>query len=111
MKLDDLSLVLDVPVQIAVELGRTSLPIGDVCQLGAGSVVELGKAAGDALDLLVNGKLVARGEAVVVGEKYGIRITEVISPSAGVGLIQTATAGTPAANGGAQASGGASHVA
>ncbi len=75
---DDLSLVLDVPVQVTVELGRRSLPIGDLLQLGPGAVIELGKAAGESLDLLVNGKLVARGEAVVIGEKYGIRITEVI---------------------------------
>lgn len=77
--IDDLSLVLDVPVQVTVELGRKTLPIGELLQLGAGAVVELGKAAGESLDLLVNGKLVARGEAVVVGEKYGIRITEVVS--------------------------------
>ncbi len=73
--IDDLSLVLDVPVQVTVELGRKTLPIGELLQLGAGAVVELGKAAGESLDLLVNGKLVARGEAVVIGEKYGIRIT------------------------------------
>lgn len=77
-KLDDFSLVLDVPVQVSVELGRKMVPIGEVVQLGPGAVLELGKAAGESLDLLVNGKLVARGEAVVVGEKYGIRITEVI---------------------------------
>ncbi len=72
------ALLLDVPVQVSVELGRRTVPIGDVVQLGPGSVVELGKAAGESLDVLVNGKLVARGEAVVVGEKYGIRIVEVI---------------------------------
>jgi flagellar motor switch protein FliN/FliY len=77
--LDDLSLVLDVPVQVTVELGRRTLPIGDLLHLGPGAVIELGKAAGESLDVLVNGKLVARGEAVVVGEKYGIRITEVVS--------------------------------
>jgi flagellar motor switch protein FliN/FliY len=87
---DDLSLVLDVPVQVTVELGRRTLPIGDLLQLGPGAVIELGKAAGESLDLLVNGKLVARGEAVVVGEKYGIRITEVIG----------AGDATPAANDG-----------
>lgn len=76
---DDLALVLDVPVQVSVELGRKTLPIGDLIHLGPGAVIELGKAAGESLDLLVNGKLVARGEAVVVGEKYGIRITEVMS--------------------------------
>lgn len=72
------ALLLDVPVQVSVELGRRTVPIGDVVQLGPGSVIELGKAAGESLDVLVNGKLVARGEAVVVGEKYGIRIVEVI---------------------------------
>ena len=88
---DDLGLLLDVPVKVSVELGRRSLPIGDVVQLGPGAVIELGKAAGESLDVLVNGKLVARGEAVVVGEKYGIRITEVMTQQ----LIAT---GTPAAN-------------
>lgn len=80
-KFDDFNLVLDVPVQVSVELGRKTVPIGDVVQLGPGAVVELGKAAGESLDLLVNGKLVARGEAVVVGEKYGIRIVEVVRNS------------------------------
>lgn len=75
---DEFNLVLDIPVQVSVELGRKTVPIGDVVQLGPGSVVELGKAAGESLDLFVNGKLVAKGEAVVVGEKYGIRIVEVV---------------------------------
>jgi flagellar motor switch protein FliN/FliY len=75
---EQFGLLLDVPVQVSVELGRRTVPIGDVVQLGPGSVIELGKAAGESLDVLVNGKLVARGEAVVVGEKYGIRIVEVI---------------------------------
>jgi flagellar motor switch protein FliN/FliY len=76
---EELNMVLDVPVEVSVELGRRTIPISDVVQLGPGSVVELGKAAGENLDILVNGKLVARGEAVVVGEKYGIRITEVLN--------------------------------
>lgn len=80
--IDDLSLVLDVPVQVTVELGRKTIPIGVLMQLGPGAVIELGKAAGESLDVLVNGKLVARGEAVVVGEKYGIRITEVVNGDA-----------------------------
>jgi flagellar motor switch protein FliN/FliY len=75
---EQFGLLLDVPVQVTVELGRRTVPIGDVVQLGPGSVIELGKAAGESLDILVNGKLVARGEAVVVGEKYGVRIVEVI---------------------------------
>lgn len=78
----DMSLVLDVPVEVSVQLGTRTIPVADVLNLGPGSVVELGKAAGESLDILVNGKLVARGEAVVVGEKYGVRITEVISNNA-----------------------------
>ncbi len=78
---DDLSLVLDVPVQLSVELGKRTIPIAEIISLGPGSIIELGKAAGEPLDVLVNGKLVARGEAVVVGEKYGIRITELIIDS------------------------------
>jgi flagellar motor switch protein FliN len=89
--LDDLSLVLDVPVQVTVELGRRTLPIGDLLHLGPGAVIELGKAAGESLDVLVNGKLVARGEAVVVGEKYGIRITEVVSQDSGNAANDAAT--------------------
>lgn len=81
--IDDFGLVLDVPVQVTVELGRKTVSIGVLMQIGPGAVIELGKAAGDSLDVLVNGKLVARGEAVVVGEKYGIRITEVVSSEAG----------------------------
>jgi len=77
--IDDFGLVLDVPVQVTVELGRKTVSIGMLMQIGPGAVIELGKAAGESLDVLVNGKLVARGEAVVVGEKYGIRITEVVS--------------------------------
>lgn len=76
---DDLSLVLDVPVSVTVELGSRTIPISDILTLGPGSVIELGKAAGESLDILVNGKLVARGEAVVVGEKYGVRVTEVVN--------------------------------
>ncbi len=79
---NDLSLVLDVPVEISVQLGQRTLPVSDVLSLGPGAVVELGKAAGESLDILVNGKLVARGEAVVVGEKYGVRITEVLNRDA-----------------------------
>ncbi len=75
---EDFNLILDIPVQVSVELGRKTVPIGEVVQLGPGSVVELGKAAGESLDLFVNGRLVAKGEAVVVGEKYGIRIVEVV---------------------------------
>jgi flagellar motor switch protein FliN/FliY len=84
---DDLSLVLDVPVELSVELGKRTIPIAEILSIGPGAVIELGKAAGESLDVLVNGKLVARGEAVVVGEKYGIRIVEVIKGVGRTGLL------------------------
>lgn len=90
---DDLSLVLDVPVSVTVELGSRTIPISDILTLGTGSVIELGKAAGESLDILVNGKLVARGEAVVVGEKYGIRVTEVVNAAAAGGNLVPPPAG------------------
>jgi flagellar motor switch protein FliN/FliY len=65
---------------VNVELGRTRMTIQDLLQLGPGSVVELDKVAGEALDILVNGRLVARGEAVVVNDKFGVRITDIVSP-------------------------------
>jgi flagellar motor switch protein FliN/FliY len=73
-------MLLDVPLEVNVELGRTRMTIQDLLQLGPGSVVELDKVAGEALDILVNGRLVARGEAVVVNDKFGIRITDIVSP-------------------------------
>ncbi|MFO7180063.1 MAG: flagellar motor switch protein FliN [Pseudomonadota bacterium] len=82
--IDALSFVMDVPVEITVELGRKSLKIADVLRLGPGSVVELGKDNGEPLDLYVNNRLVARGEAVVVGERYGIRLTEVLVAESGL---------------------------
>jgi flagellar motor switch protein FliN/FliY len=75
-----LDMLLDVPLEVNVELGRTRMTIQDLLQLGPGSVVELDKVAGEALDILVNGRLVARGEAVVVNDKFGIRITDIVSP-------------------------------
>jgi flagellar motor switch protein FliN/FliY len=75
-----LDMLLDVPLEVNVELGRTRMTIQELLQLGPGSVVELDKVAGDALDILVNGRLVARGEAVVVNDKFGIRITDIVSP-------------------------------
>jgi flagellar motor switch protein FliN/FliY len=75
-----LDMLLDVPLEVNVELGRTRLTIQDLLQLGPGSVVELDKVAGEALDILVNGRLVARGEAVVVNDKFGVRITDIVSP-------------------------------
>ena len=72
-----MDLLLDIPLQLSVELGRRRMPIAEVLRLGPGSVVELSKAAGEALDIYVNGRLVAKGEAVMVGERYGVRITEI----------------------------------
>jgi len=76
-----LDLLLDVPLEITVELGRARMTIQDLLGLGPGSVIELDKIAGESLDILVNGRLVARGEAVVVNEKFGARITDIVSPS------------------------------
>lgn len=75
-----LDMLLDVPLEVNVELGRTRMTIQDLLQLGPGSVIELDKVAGEPLDILVNGRLVARGEAVVVNDKFGVRITDIVSP-------------------------------
>lgn len=74
-------LLLDIPLEITVEIGRTRLAIRDLLQLGAGSVVELAKLAGEPLDVLINGKAIARGEAVMVNDKFGVRLTDIASPS------------------------------
>jgi flagellar motor switch protein FliN/FliY len=76
----DLDFILDIPLQITVELGRTRMLINDLLQLGQGSVVELTKLAQEPMDIHVNGKLFARGEVVVVNEKFGVRLTDIISP-------------------------------
>ncbi|OEU66149.1 MAG: flagellar motor switch protein FliN [Desulfovibrio sp. S3730MH75] len=76
----DLDFILDIPLDVSAELGRTKMLINELLQLGAGSVVELTKLAGEPLEIYVNGKLVARGEAVVINEKFGIRLTDIISP-------------------------------
>ncbi len=76
-----LDVILDIPVTIAMEIGRTKLSIRNLLQLNQGSVVELDRLAGEPMDVLVNGTLVAHGEVVVVNEKFGIRLTDVISPS------------------------------
>ena len=76
-----LDVILDIPVTIAMEIGRTQLSIRNLLQLNQGSVVELDRFAGEPMDVLVNGTLVAHGEVVVVNEKFGIRVTDVISPS------------------------------
>jgi len=76
--IDSLGFVMDVPVEVTVELGRRRVRIGEVLRLGPGSVLELSKANGEPLDIYVNDRLIARGEAVVVGERYGVRLTEVL---------------------------------
>lgn len=75
-----LDFILDIPLRVTVELGRTKMLIRDILQLAQGSVIELSKFAGEPLEVLVNDKLVARGEVVVVNEKFGIRLTDIISP-------------------------------
>tara|TARA_R110000868_G_scaffold282927_7_gene543297 strand:- start:2970 stop:3368 length:399 start_codon:yes stop_codon:yes gene_type:complete len=80
LKVQNLDFILDIPLKVTVELGRTSIIIKDLLQLGQGSVLELDKLAGEPLEILVNGKLVAKGEVVVVNEKFGIRLTDIISP-------------------------------
>ena len=77
----NLEVILDVPVTLSMEVGRTRIPIRNLLQLNQGSVVELDRAAGEPLDVFVNGTLVAHGEVVVVNEKFGIRITDVVSPA------------------------------
>ena len=79
--LQDINRVLDIPVQLTVELGRKKVPIKHVLQLGPGSIVELDTLAGEPMDVLVNGYLVAQGEVVVVNNKFGIRLTDVVTPS------------------------------
>jgi flagellar motor switch protein FliN/FliY len=77
----NLEVILDVPVTLSMEVGRTRIPIRNLLQLNQGSVVELDRAAGEPLDVFVNGTLVAHGEVVVVNDKFGIRLTDVISPA------------------------------
>ena len=79
-KPSSMELLLDIPLEITAELGRTRMIINDLLQLGQGSVIELNKLAGEPLEILVNQKLIARGEVVVVNEKFGIRLTDIISP-------------------------------
>ena len=76
----NLDSLLDIPLEVSVELGRTEILINELLSLGQGSVVELSKFAGQTLDLLANKKLIARGEVVVVKDKYSLRITEIVSP-------------------------------
>ena len=76
----NLQLIMDIPLRVTVELGRTKMAVRDLLNLGQGSVVELNKLAGEPLEVLVNNKLIARGEVVVVNEKFGVRLLDIISP-------------------------------
>jgi flagellar motor switch protein FliN/FliY len=78
---NDIGMILDIPVQLTVELGRTRIPIKNILQLAQGSVVELETMAGEPMDVLVNGYLIAQGEVVVVNDKFGIRLTDIVTPS------------------------------
>jgi flagellar motor switch protein FliN/FliY len=75
-----LNIVLDVPLDVSVELGRARMPIRELLTLGPGSVVTLDKDAGEPLDIMINGQLLARGEAVVINDRFGIRITDIVNP-------------------------------
>lgn len=77
----NLDFILDIPLQVTVELGRTKLLVKDILQLNQGAVVELTKLAGEPLDIFVNSKLVARGEAVVINEKFGVRLVDIVTPN------------------------------
>ncbi len=81
MKDRGIDLLLDIPLEVAVEVGRSRILVRDLLQLQEGSMIELDKLAGEPLDLYVNSRLIARGEAVVVNEKFGLRLTDVVSPS------------------------------
>lgn len=80
-EIGNLDFILDIPLEVSVELGRAKMLISDLLQLGQGSVIELTKPAGDPLEIYVNEKLIARGEVVMVNDKFGIRMTDVISPA------------------------------
>ncbi len=77
---NDISFILDIPLEISIELGRTRMLVDDLLKLGQGSVIELTKMAGETLEIFANQRLIARGEVVIVNERYGLRITEIISP-------------------------------
>lgn len=76
----DLDLIMDIPLDVTVELGQAKMLVNDLLQLGQGSIIELTKSVGDPLEIYVNAKLIARGEVVVVDDKFGIRVTDIISP-------------------------------
>jgi flagellar motor switch protein FliN/FliY len=75
----NLKMIMDIPLKVTVELGRSKMPVSDLLNLNQGSIIELSKLAGEPLEVLVNDKLIARGEAVVVNEKFGVRLTDIIS--------------------------------
>lgn len=75
----NLQMIMDIPLRVTVELGRTKMPVSELLNLGQGSVIELAKLAGEPMEVFVNDKLIARGEAVVVNEKFGVRLTDIIS--------------------------------
>ncbi len=76
----NLDFILDIPLELSVELGKTKMLVNDLLQLGQGSIIELNKLAGESLEVYINQKLIARGEVVVVNEKFGVRLTDVITP-------------------------------
>jgi len=88
-----LEFIMDVALQVTVEVGRSRMTIHDLLQLGQGSVVELEKLAGEPLDIFINGKPVARGEAVIVNEKFGVRLTDIIAPEERMQGLEQASAG------------------
>lgn len=76
----DLDLILDIPLDITVELGKVKMPINELLQLGQGSIIELTKSVGEPLDIYINNKLIAKGEVVILDEKFGIRVADIINP-------------------------------
>ena len=78
---ENLDIILDIPLQVTVELGRTKKELREILNLGVGSIIELDKMAGESVDILVNGKCIARGEVVVIDENFGVRVVDIISPS------------------------------
>ena len=77
----DIDLVLDIPLDVSVELGRVTMPVNDLLQLGPGSIIELTKLVGEPLHIYINNKMIAKGEVVVMDEKFGIRVTDITSPT------------------------------
>ena len=84
----DIDFILDIPLTVTVELGRSRMLIGELLQLGQGSIVELAKFAGEPMDVFINQRLIAKGEVVVVNEKFGIRLTDIVSPTERVGKLK-----------------------